>query len=127
MVCNFLRFWYSNIDLRQVHEVVGDPQPPTEAQQALLHDARSVRDTYARDRTRLENQILAAQQTITALKTQLGIADKKLTTIEDLIGEVRTRMHSRGLATSPGCWRPFPKIVPTAPADNTTNVQHLCK
>ena len=49
---------------------------------------------------RLENQLLAAQQTINALTAQLGIADKKLTTLEDLIGEVHTRMHARGLSTS---------------------------
>jgi len=50
---------------------------------------------------RLENQLLAAQQTIHTVTSELGVADQKLANFEDLIGEVRTRMHSCGLPTSP--------------------------
>ena len=94
-----------------------------------MRDARSARDVYAQDRTRLENQILAAQQTIHALTTQLGIADKKLTSLEDLIGEVRTRMHARGLHTSPPVRRPFPSLGAPIPAaiDGPTNTQPPCE
>jgi len=91
----------------------------------LLRDIRSVRDTYAQDRTRLENQLLAAQQTVHALKTQLGIADQKLVSLEDLIGEVRTRMQNRGLHTRQPVRRPFPSpetLVP-AIADGVTSTQ----
>lgn len=80
----------------QVYDISSDPQPSPETRQSLLRDVRSVCNTYAQDRTRLENQLLAAQQTILALTAELGIADKKLTTLEDLIGEVCTRMHSVG-------------------------------
>ena len=76
---------------------------------------------------RLENQLLAAQQTINALTAQLGIADKKLTTLEDLIGEVRTRMHARGLSTSVAVRRPFPKTTALAHTDDTTNTQIPCE
>ena len=47
----------------------------------------------------MENQLLAAQQTIVVLTAQLWIADEKLTTVEDLVGEVRAKMHTQGLVT----------------------------
>ena len=97
-----------------MHEVVGDQQPSSEARQGLLRDARSTRDVYAQERARTENQLFAAKQVVTALSTQLWIADEKLTTIEDLIGEVRMRMHTRGLATHPTISRPFHKSVVSA-------------
>jgi hypothetical protein len=46
---------------------------------------------------RAENKLLAAQEIVKALTIQLRIADQKLTTIEDLIGDIRARMHVRGL------------------------------
>ena len=82
-----------------MREVVGDPQPTIEACQNFLEDVHSTCDLYAQEHIRTENQLFAAQQTITALTTQLRIADKRLSTIEDLVGEVRTRMQSCGLAT----------------------------
>ena len=100
----------------------GDPQPSIEERQSLLRDVRSVRDAFSQDRTRLENQLLAAQQTISTLTTELGIADQRLTTVEDLIGEVRHRMQARGLSTNPAIRRPRPKGVTLVPADDTTNV-----
>ena len=102
--------------------MAGDPQPSIEERQSLLRTVRSVRDTFSKDRTRLENQLLAAQQTISTLTTELGIADKRLTTVEDLIGEVRHRMQARGLSTSPTVRRPLPKGVTLVSADDTTNV-----
>ena len=50
---------------------------------------------------RTKNLLFAAQQTVSALTTQLHIVDEKLSTIEDLIGEVRTRMYLHGLPTHP--------------------------
>lgn len=50
---------------------------------------------------RAENLLHAAQQTITALTAQLRVAQDKLTSIEDLIGEVRTRLYTRGIETHP--------------------------
>ena len=97
-----------------MHEIVGDQQPSSEARRGLLKDARSTRDVYAQERARTENQLFAAKQVVTALSTQLRIADEKLTTIEDLIGEVRTRMHTRGLATHPSVSRPSHKSVTSA-------------
>ena len=96
---------FSNIYFWQVNEIAGDPQQTVEARQSLLRDVRSVRDTYAQERARAENQLFAAQQNVSALATELRIADEKLTTIEDLIGEVRTRMQTRGLATHPAVRR----------------------
>ena len=84
-----------------MHEIIGDPQPSAEARQSLLKSARSTRDVYAQERTRTENQLYAAQQAVTALTIQLRIDDEKLTSLEDLIGELRTRMQRRGLATHP--------------------------
>jgi hypothetical protein len=48
-----------------------------------------------------ENQLLAAQQLVIALTRQLRLADEKLTTLEDLIGDLRTRMRKRGLSIHP--------------------------
>lgn len=56
---------------------------------------------YAQERLRAENHLLAAQQNVVAMTAQLRMANEKLTTMEDLIGEVRTRMYKRGLATHP--------------------------
>ena len=93
-----------------MNEIAGDPQQTVEARQSLLRDVRSVCDTYAQERARAENQLFAAQQNVGALTTELRIADEKLTTIEDLIGEVRTRMQTRGLVTHPAVqWLP-PKL-----------------
>ena len=39
---------------------------------------------------RAENQLFAAQQTVIALSSQLPMAEQRLVSIEDLIGEVRT-------------------------------------
>lgn len=54
---------------------------------------------YAENRNRVENQLLAVQQIANALSSQLRIADEKLTSLEDLIGEMRVRMEKRGIAT----------------------------
>ena len=69
-----------------MREVVGDPQPTIKARQNFLEDVRSTHNLYAQERMRTENQLFAAQQTITALTTQLHIADKRLSTIEDTGG-----------------------------------------
>jgi hypothetical protein len=72
----------------------------------------------------VENQLLATQQTILVLTAQLRIADEKLTTVEDLVGEVRARMHTRGLATNPIVKRqvkPKPPVTgDCAPSDIST-------
>ena len=72
---------------------------------------------------RVENLLLAAQQTVIALATQLQMADKKLRTIEDLIGEVRTRMYARGLATHPVVQRKrqSPRSAPLVNVGNITD------
>ena len=103
-----------------MNEVSGDPQPSVKDRQGLLEDVRAVRDVYAQDRARTENQLFAAQQNVNTLTTQLRIADEKLITIEDLIGEVRTRMQSRGLATHPTVRRPLAKVVPSASVITST-------
>ena len=117
----YLLFNQLNINFQQAYDVAGDPQVPAEARQNLLRDARSVRDIYMQDRTRKENQLLAAQQTIVTLTAELRIADEKLITIEDIVGEVRARMNKRGLATHPITRRPL-SIVPT-PASTVTSPQ----
>jgi len=55
------------------------------------------------------------------MAAQLRMADEKLFTIEDLIGQVRARMCTRGLATNPPVRRPFPKSAAPVPADAMTN------
>lgn len=102
-----------------MNEVVGDPQPSVEARRGLLEDVRSVRDVCAQERARTENQLFAAQQTVTALSTELRMADEKLSIMEDLIGEVRIRMHRRGLTTFPVVQRPSPRTVPEATSSHT--------
>ena len=84
-----------------MNEVFGDPQPSLEARRGLLEEVRSIHDVCAQERARAENQLYAAQQAVTALSTELRMADEKLNVIEDLVGEVRVRMHRRGLATHP--------------------------
>ena len=84
-----------------MNEIVGDPEPSLEDHEKLLHDIRSVRDGYAEDRSRAENGLLTAQQMLHVMQVQLHIADKKLVTVEDLIGEIRTRMRDRGLPSHP--------------------------
>ncbi|KAF9784418.1 hypothetical protein BJ322DRAFT_1109131 [Thelephora terrestris] len=88
-------------ELLPKYEGSGDPEPPTEARQKLLRDIRAARDIYAQDRTRAENQLLAAQQLVNALARQLRLADERLISLEDLIAEVRVRMRMRGLSTLP--------------------------
>lgn len=94
-----------------MNEIAGDPQPTAEARRNLLEEARSVRDICAQERARAENQLYAAQLTVTALTKQLRVADEKLTTIEDVVGEIRTRMHRCGLPTHPITQRLPPKSV----------------
>ena len=103
----------------QMNEVTGDPQPSVEARKGFLEDVRSVRDVCAQDRARTENQLFAAQQTVRALSTQLRIADEKLVIMEDLVGEVRTRMHRCGLPTFPGTQHPPPRTVSEIASSNT--------
>ena len=107
-----------------MREVVGDPQPTIEAHQNFLEDICSTRDLYVQEHTRTENQLFAAQQTITALTTQLRIADKRLSTIEDLVGEVRTRMQSHGLAMHLTVQHAFRKPILSA---NVTNNKPSCE
>ena len=103
-----------------MYEVTGDPEPPAEARQKLLSDARAARDVYAQERTRAENQLLAAKQLVTALTRQLRIADEKLTSVEDFIGEVRVRMRMRGLQTYPKPPPPIPRLASAKkPTDNS--------
>lgn len=102
----------------QAFDIADDPQPSAESRHDLLRDVRSIRDTYANERARTENQLVAAQQTVAALAAQLRMADQKLVTIEDLIGEVRVRMHTRGLATHPVVRRPPPKSIPPVTLSN---------
>ena len=92
-----------------MNEIVGDPLPSVEARRGLLEDIRSIRDLCMQERARAENQLYAAQQSVSALETELRIADEKLNIVEDLVGEVRTRMHRRGLATHPVTQRLPPK------------------
>ena len=104
-----------------MNEVTGDPQPSVEARKGLLEDVRSVRDVCAQDRARTENQLFAAQQTVSAFSTQLRIADEKLVIMEDLVGEVRTRMHMRGLTTFPGSQHPSLRAVSDIASSNTVS------
>lgn len=103
----------------QLRDIVGDPQPPAEARQALLKDVRAARDVIAQNRFRVENQLLAAQQLVNVLASQLRIHDERLASIEDLIGEVRARMHTRGLMTHFVVRRPPPRspnaVIPASP------------
>ena len=94
-----------------MHDITGIPQPSVEARRGFLEDVRSIRDICAQERARAENQLFAAQQIVSALTTQLRVADEKLGVIEDLVGEVRTRMHRRGLTTHPIIQRPSPKTL----------------
>jgi len=127
-VIHFMEFNVPTLICLQAYDISGDSQPSVEARQSLLRDARSVRDTYTQDRMRLENQILAAQQTLHALTTELGIADQKLASFEDLIGEVRMRMQSRGLPTyPPTVRRQLPRTTAPAAVDNMTNPPSACK
>ena len=71
-----------------MNEVFGDPQPSPEARRGLLEEVRSIRDVCAQEHARTENQLYAAQQAVTALLTELRMADEKLNVIEDLVGEV---------------------------------------
>ena len=96
-----LLIYYYNHSLQQVHDVEGDEQPSVKDRQKLLCDMRSVRDACWRDRMRAENQLFAAQQTVIALSSQLRMAEEKLVSIEDLIGEVGMRMYKRGLKSHP--------------------------
>ena len=107
-----------------MREVVGDPQPTIEACRNFLEDVHSTHDLYVQECTRTENQLFAAQQTITALTTQLHIANERLSTIEDLVGEVRTRMQSHGLATHPTVQHAFRKPILSA---NVTNNKPSCE
>ena len=93
-------------------EISGDPQPSPEARRGLLEDVRSIRDLCAQERARTENQLYAAQQAVTALSTQLRMADEKLNIVEELVGEVQVRMLRRGLATHPITRRPSSKPSP---------------
>ena len=52
---------------------------------------------YVQDCMKTENMLLAAQQTVVTLTAQLHTSEEKLTSIEDLIGELRTRMYMHGL------------------------------
>ena len=102
-----------------MNEVVGDPQPSVEACRGLLEDIRSVCDVCAQECARTENQLFAAQQTVTALSTELQMADEKLSVMEDIIGEVRIRMHRRGLTTFPIVQHLSPRTVPKATSSHT--------
>jgi hypothetical protein len=90
---------------KQNYDVDGDQHPPAEARQKLLCDARSVRDVYAQNLTTAENLLEAAQQTVIALTTQVRIANERLETIEDFIGDVRTRLYMRGIESFPAFQR----------------------
>ena len=68
------------------------------------------------DRIRTENQLLAAQQLVIALKRQLRLADEKLTTVEELIGDLRTRMCMCGLLVHPPR-QPYKSIPPIGTKD----------
>ena len=72
------------------------------------------------DRIRTENQLLAAQQLVIALKRQLWLADEKLTTVEELIGDLRTRMRMRGLSVHPPR-QPYKSIPPIGTKDTVSN------
>ena len=86
----------------------------------MLEEVRTVRDICAQECARTENQLYAAQQAVSALTIQLRIANEKLNTIDDVVGEVRNRMQRRGLATHPITQRPSPNIVLSVGLSNET-------
>ena len=114
-----------------MREISGNPQPSPEARRGLLEDVRSVRDLCAQERVRTENQLFAAQQAVTALSAQLRMADEKLNIIEELVGEVRVRMHRRGLATHPitrrSSSKPSPKPCLGVDLSNGTPPRKFCR
>ena len=72
---------------------------------SLLAAARSMRDVYSQKRGQISQELSTIQQSIKFHEMRLDHADKVLCTIEDLIGEIRTRFIERGIPTAP---RPLP-------------------
>ena len=75
----------------------GPPPYTGDEPQQLLQDARAIRDIFAQEKTQVENLLNLALEKVKLYRTLLSITEAKLCSVEDLIGDIRSRFRQRGI------------------------------
>ena len=77
--------------------MVNGPLPSLEDQQTLLQDVRAKRDTFVQEKARIENLLNSYLEKVKIYQALLGATESQICKIEDLIGDIRLRLHERGI------------------------------
>lgn len=73
----------------------------SEDQQKLLLDARAKRDAFVQEKARVQNLLNSTLEKMKIYEALLGTTESQVCKAEDLIGDIRFRLHERGIAMNP--------------------------